>query len=86
MSNAEPTPVPSVPDPNQPLVRELETQFAALQRGANWFYWIAGLSLVNSVTPSPAGRGVSSSGWASRRIDAIANTAAAISMGPQPPS
>lgn len=28
---------------------ELEKQLKALASGANWFYWIAGLSLVNSV-------------------------------------
>src|SRR5882724_7167667 len=32
--------VPSGPDP---------AWFAQAKRGANWFYWIAGLSLVNSV-------------------------------------
>jgi len=35
--------------PQQAAAMEMATQTAAFKRGANWFYWIAGLSVVNSV-------------------------------------
>ncbi|MFO0734164.1 MAG: hypothetical protein U0361_25005 [Nitrospiraceae bacterium] len=77
MSNLEPAALSPVPDLNQPLVRELETQFAALQRGANWFYWIAGLSLVNSVVAVAGGAwGFIVGLGVTQFIDAIANAAA----------
>jgi len=35
--------------PEQAAAFEMAKQTAAFKRGANWFYWIAGLSIVNSV-------------------------------------
>jgi len=42
------TPPPSPPGP-QPAVNETAKQAQLVRSGANWFIWIAGLSLVNSV-------------------------------------
>ena len=50
-------PVPQMADPQAALVEarmRLEHQFRG---GANWFYWIAGLSLINSIAQ------LSGSGW-----------------------
>jgi len=35
--------------PNEPLEQERSKLEQRMKNGANWFYWIAGLSLVNSV-------------------------------------
>lgn len=48
---AEPADVPANPDPNEIANRIGELYAACLQAGnagANWFFWIAGLSLVNT--------------------------------------
>ena len=42
------TPPPSPPGP-QPAANETAKQAQLVRSGANWFIWIAGLSLVNSV-------------------------------------
>src|SRR4051794_40879026 len=46
-------PTPAVPDPAVAERLALESKIQSLvqqgRNGANWFYWIAGLSLVNSV-------------------------------------
>ena len=49
MTNPEPVVDDSTPDPAGQFTLEVAEQLAALQRGANWFYWIAGLSVVNSI-------------------------------------
>jgi hypothetical protein len=48
MSTSGPPPPPGPTGP-QPAVNETAKQAQVVRSGANWFIWIAGLSLVNSV-------------------------------------
>lgn len=57
MTDSDPVVEATNPDPSQQLALGLAEQLAALQRGANWFYWIAGLSLVNSGIAVAGGAG-----------------------------
>ena len=47
MSDLAPELDPALPESSQH--QEIEEHLAGVHRGANWFYWIAGLSLVNSI-------------------------------------
>jgi|WetSurMetagenome_2_1015567.scaffolds.fasta_scaffold454739_1 hypothetical protein len=49
-----PAPVPAVAPTADPVLEHLEKQ---VKSGASWFYWIAGLSLVNSVVTLAGGHG-----------------------------
>jgi hypothetical protein len=50
-----PAPVPVTGAPAQPVVRKSPATAAQLKSGASWFYWVAGLSLINSIAAISGG-------------------------------
>jgi hypothetical protein len=83
--NTDLTPVESIFNENDPNLNKQTGErepdpatLAQLKGGANWFYWIAGLSLVNSAIFAFGGQVSFISGLAfTQIIDAIADAAAA---------
>jgi hypothetical protein len=41
---------PGGPGPSQELLAKLAQQITLVKAGGNWFYWIAGLSLINAIS------------------------------------